>query len=85
MVLIIGGDLTELLLSNGLDLPSPAVVSISMVTLPVVVFSIQLILQAKPTALLKIERDEISVDSQNYYQEKIYFSYIFSHVKNNTT
>ena len=61
-MLIIGGDLTELLLSNGLDSPSPAVVSLLMVTLPVVVFSIQLILQAKPTALLKIERDEISVD-----------------------
>jgi len=61
-VLIIGGDLTELLLIKGLDSPSPAVVSLLMVTLPVVVLSIQLILQAKPIALLKIERDEISVD-----------------------
>lgn len=61
-VLIIGGDLIELLLSNGLDSPSPAVVLLLMVTLPVVGLSIQLILQAKPTALLKIERDEISVD-----------------------
>ena len=59
---MIGGDLTELLLIKGLDSPSPAVVSLLMVTLPVVVLSIQLILQAKPIALLKIERDEISVD-----------------------